>query len=1065
MTLGSASILSMPSSATVYSLSRNFIEKFDETGSVEAHKETYTGATRYVGGSGPGNFSTIQTAIDASADGDIVYVYPGIYYETIWINKTILLCGENQNTTIIDAPGSNHTVSIDAIAVTLRHFTIQHGNYYGILLDNVHGTTIESNTVQFNGEAAIYGISAMHSTIANNTVHSNKYGIHLDHYSRKCTMINNHITNNSIRGLFIQSSSDTLVDSCHISMNNIGVSFHYTANITITNCLITENIDYGIRLKDSSNCTISFNILSNNGEGITLFDHCLSNTIVGNTIRAFPNSGPIACNDTASTYMEHPVDIDVAHNDVDRDGTINGASVLIQQGPLHGLVSLNGSSGIVTYTPFGGYNGTDSFTYTIQDNNGIPSNIAKVHLLIIPDDLGEELSQQQLVCNRSLRIYSEFMMAQTFRMTGTLTKLYVYMNKVGTPLGDVVLTVFENNMSGSPITSCVQPATAFHTAFAWILFDVSDIDITPSSYYIIVVNTTGGDTNNCYQWGHSTSDEYYAGIMLVSADSGSTWAEVNTSDFCFMSYKITGVGPVAAPDTYDAIQAQTLVIPAPGVLNNDHDPDEDPQGFLTALLDTDVSHGDLDFFTDGSFFYTPSYDFIGVDTFTYHASDGDYSSSSVTVSLNVTALERYCLRIEYPLSPSHLNIIDHNNFYSSTCHPFVFDENTNIWDNTTSYAFGGNFWSNYNEPSEGAFDIDTNGIVDAPYDIAGGDNSDRYPLLYEWEFSAPIANFSWVPLSPIRYEEVEFTDFSIDQNYGFLVSWSWDFGDGTTASEQHPHHKYVNIGKYNVTLTVMDDDNVSASMTQQLTVIQSPPVAFFTYAPLNPTIYSIIQFTDASYDFDGTIANWTWDFGDGVTSYLQHPTHQYASEITFIVCLTVADNNGSTDSYCINLTVVPVGTIDVNQSVSDRGFPIRSALDGTWGGAQNFTTALSTITRAEIYLRKFGDPVFNLSVELREGSIDGFLLDTLVFAPDDISTSWEWLVLDCIDVAMTPGEDYFIVCSPPSSDINISYGYEWGYAFGDQYSGGSFWFTRDGGIIWRDLPTMYEFTIRIFGQY
>ena len=930
MTLCSACTISLSSYTNIITSSRSFQESDDEKNNNSPVEKFYRGATLYVGGSGPGNYSVIQTAIDASADGDIVYVYAGVYHEALHINKTILITGENQETTIIDAPASDHAVTIDAIAVTLSHFTIQHGNYYGILLDNVHGTTIDSNTIQFNGEAAIYGISAIQSSIANNTIQSNKYGIYLDHYSRNCMLLNNDITNNSIRGLYIQSSYNITVASCALSNNNIGVSLHYATNITITHCLVMENADYGIRLKNSSSCTISYNILSNNAEGITLYDHCLSNTIVGNTIRAFPNTRPTACNDTASTYMDSAVDIDVAHNDADSDGTINVASALVQQGPLHGSVSVNGISGVITYVPTSGYNGTDSFTYTIQDNNGTPSNEAEVHLLVIPDDLGEEISQQQIVYDRSLPIYTDYIMAQSFRMTGTLTKLYLYMSKIGNPSGDIVVSLYEENMSSVPIASCAQPATMVTTTMNWILFDMVDSDITPSTHYFMVVHTTDGDSSNCYQWAHSTSDQYYPGIMMSSRDNGSTWEVVNTSDFCFITYKIVGVGPVCASDSYEITKTHTLSVNAPGVLNNDHDPDQDPQLFLLATLGTDVSHGTLQLNGNGSFTYTPSYDFTGVDTFTYIATDGEYNSSSVTVSINVTTRERYCIRIEYPLSPSNQNAIYHNNFHSSTCHPFVCDENANTWDNTTSFSFGGNYWSNYNEPSEGAFDVNSNGIADAPYNIAGGANSDLYPLLHEYMFYIPIANFSWEPLNPIKREGVFFTDLSSDQLYGFIVSWSWDFGDGSSASEQHPRHEFEEIGTYNVTLIVTDDDNAINSITKQITVIQSPPVALFTYAPTNPTMYDSIQFTDASYDHDGIIVNWTWDFGDGVISYLQHPTHQYGIETTYTVCLTVEDNNGTTDSYCVNITVVPVGNIDVNQSVFDRGFPIRSTIDGTW---------------------------------------------------------------------------------------------------------------------------------------
>lgn len=64
---------------------------------------------------------------------------------------------------------------------------------------------------------------------------------------------------------------------------------------------------------------------------------------------------------------------------------------------------------------------------------------------------------------------------------------------------------------------------------------------------------------------------------------------------------------------------------------------------------------------------------------------------------------------------------------------------------------------------------------------------------------------------------------------------------------------------------------------------------------------------------------------------------------------------------------------------------------------------------------------------------------------------------------MQPGTDYLIVCPPAPSGVTTSFGYEWGYAWGDQYQPGSFWFTRDGGGLWRDLPTMYEFTFRTYG--
>jgi parallel beta-helix repeat protein len=155
--------------------------------------------------------------------------------------------------------------------------------------------------------------------------------------------------------------------------------------------------------------------------------------------------------------------------------------------------------------------------------------------------------------------------------------------------------------------------------------------------------------------------------------------------------------------------------------------------------------------------------------------------------------------------------------------------------------------------------------------------------------------------------------------------------------------------------------------------------------------------------------------------------------------------------------------LDLDQSVFDRGFPIRHAVDGDWGAAQNFTPTKNVLTSMQIYLRTFGTPEFDLVVELRENGPDGVLIDTVVFSPTETPTSWAWFDINFNDTYVISGTDYFIVCPPAPSGVATSFGYEWAYAFGDQYMPGSFWFTRDGGSLWRDLPTMYEFTFRTYG--
>lgn len=157
-------------------------------------------------------------------------------------------------------------------------------------------------------------------------------------------------------------------------------------------------------------------------------------------------------------------------------------------------------------------------------------------------------------------------------------------------------------------------------------------------------------------------------------------------------------------------------------------------------------------------------------------------------------------------------------------------------------------------------------------------------------------------------------------------------------------------------------------------------------------------------------------------------------------------------------------SININQSVFDRGFPVRHAADGDWGAAQSFSPTNNVLTRVEIYLRKFGSPEFDLTVELRTGSPEGSLLETVTFTPAEVQSSWQWFSIEFDYITMDPGIDYFIVLPPAPSGVTTSFGYEWGYAFGDQYPGGSFWFTRDGGELWRALPSSYEFVFKTFGM-
>lgn len=93
--------------------------------------------------------------------------------------------------------------------------------------------------------------------------------------------------------------------------------------------------------------------------------------------------------------------------------------------------------------------------------------------------------------------------------------------------------------------------------------------------------------------------------------------------------------PTANPDLYPTPEDTALILPAPGVLANDTDPDGDP---LTGTLVAGPAHGSLTLGPDGSFTYTPNPDYNGPDSFTYKANDGAAGSNVATVSVIVLAI-------------------------------------------------------------------------------------------------------------------------------------------------------------------------------------------------------------------------------------------------------------------------------------------------------------------------------------------------------------------------------------------------------------------------------------------
>jgi len=153
-------------------------------------------------------------------------------------------------------------------------------------------------------------------------------------------------------------------------------------------------------------------------------------------------------------------------------------------------------------------------------------------------------------------------------------------------------------------------------------------------------------------------------------------------------------------------------------------------------------------------------------------------------------------------------------------------------------------------------------------------------------------------IQPQNLFTVEFTDFST----GNIELWYWDFGDGSFSFDQNPVHQFPFYGTYNVCLIVGDYlGNCQSVMCRPVNLYEDPICqADFTYAISNENPFEV-EFIDQS---TGSIAFWSWDFGDGGVSSAQNPSYEYAQEGTYNVCLVVANNQGTCVSvYCDSLTI------------------------------------------------------------------------------------------------------------------------------------------------------------------
>ncbi len=253
----------------------------------------------YVGGAGPGNYTTIQAAINNATNGDTIFVYAGTYNENVDTKlKKITVMGEDRDTTIINGISTNPVVRIGTSETTISGFSlIGTGVEIIVQVATLSENVFITNNVIKNGIQGIsLTVTTSRATITGNTIMENVYigiqmqtstynliqgniiadngaqGIDLSLSSNHNSILNNTITGNSEEGIAVNglASTENTIEGNVIADNKIGIRFTAGAG---TNEIISNSIENsvmeGLLLSSSSENTIEMNNFIDNNRQAT----------------------------------------------------------------------------------------------------------------------------------------------------------------------------------------------------------------------------------------------------------------------------------------------------------------------------------------------------------------------------------------------------------------------------------------------------------------------------------------------------------------------------------------------------------------------------------------------------------------------------------------------------------------------------------------------------------------------------------------------------------------------------------------------------------------------------
>jgi PKD repeat protein len=255
--------------------------------------------------------------------------------------------------------------------------------------------------------------------------------------------------------------------------------------------------------------------------------------------------------------------------------------------------------------------------------------------------------------------------------------------------------------------------------------------------------------------------------------------------------------------------------------------------------------------------------------------------------------------------------------------------------------------------------------------------------------AAPEAVVGGGPQTGVRGEVLTFHGSGSSDLDGDPLTYAWDFGDGSMATDATATHAYATLGAFTVTLVVSDGIDSSAPASTTANITNRAPVAS-AGGPYDGTHAGALAFdASSSSDPDGDPLTFAWTFGDGATGTGPSPSHTYAASGSYTVTVAVSDGvDTATSATTATISnVVPIARPG-GPYTSFRNAPLM--LDGTastdgngdpltyrWDFGDGTTGTGATPTHAYI---AFGSYVVSLVVN--DGAADSPSAVALVTIPD-----------------------------------------------------------------------------------